>query len=343
MTPSAARASHFLFLSVLLCLTIAVLQGCGGGDDPRPAGTAIRATAPAARCPGPKLADRSTVIHVAATGADSESCGDRPETACATISRGIARCPVSGCAVAVRHGLYPTSATIRLRDAVSVHGSCRFGAELECHYRTVIAAAPPAGEPAIDAAGISSATELSGIVVLGKDETAPGEASIAMRISASRGLVLAALMLSSGRGGDGAPGAAARAAPAGPRTALFSRKDAARTATASQRHQRWRRFNSPGRPAAGPGAATAAPSAAIAPGMRPSRRAMPATASRVNSATAPAWPQTRARMRPRPAVSPAAAGWPPAAGKGRPAVPEAAAAAVAAVRAAKAGSRVAPR
>jgi hypothetical protein len=114
---------------------------------------------------------------------------------------------VAGCAVAVRHGLYPTTATITLRDAVSVYGSCRFGDEPDRHYRTVVSASPPPGAPAIDATSINSVTGLTGMLVIGKDETAPGEASVGMRVSASKGLTLAAVTLAAGRGGDGMAGA----------------------------------------------------------------------------------------------------------------------------------------
>ena len=206
------RVPHLLLLS-LLCLTVAALQGCGG--DAPPDSPTLRSAAPPASCPGANLSAMTTVIYVAPTGEDSDSCGDKPGSACATIAKGIARCTVAGCAVAVRHGLYPTIASITLRDAVSVHGSCRFGEEPERHYRTVIAAAPPAGAPAIDATGINSTTELSGMLVLGKDETAPGEASIAMRVSASKALSLSAVTLAAGRGGDGAAGAAGAGAAGG--------------------------------------------------------------------------------------------------------------------------------
>jgi hypothetical protein len=206
MPPSLPlRPPQFLLLPILFLILATALQGCGGDNPAQPA-VAVRAEAPLVACPGAELATLKTVIYVAPGGADSDNCGDKPATPCASIAAGIARCGVAGCAVAVRHGLYPTMATITLRDAVSVHGSCRFGDEPDRFYRTVIAAAPPAGEPAIAATGINSATALTGVVVIARDETGPGEASIALQVGASRGLTLGAVTLAAGRGGDGAAG-----------------------------------------------------------------------------------------------------------------------------------------
>ena len=208
------RPPQSLLAPILFFILIAVLEGCGGDSHPG-SSAAIRVEAPPVACPGVELATLATVIHVAPSGIDSDSCGDNPATPCASIGAGIARCSVAGCAVAVQHGLYPTTASIVLRDAVSVHGSCRFSNEPEHFYRTVIQAAPPPGEPAIAASGINSATALTGVVVIAKDETAPGEASIAMRVAASGGLTLDAVTLAAGHGGDGAAGASMSGGPGG--------------------------------------------------------------------------------------------------------------------------------
>ncbi|WP_194713423.1 hypothetical protein [Noviherbaspirillum soli] len=197
----------------LFWLALVALAGCGSGTDSRD--SARQADAPAVLCPYGDAGNASAVILVSPDGSDSDSCGGSAETACATISAAIARCSVADCAVAVRHGLYPITQTIVLRDAVSVHGSCRFGDEPDHHYRTVIEAAPPAGMPAIDANAINSSTIISGLLVLGKDETAPGEASVGMRVSASKGLTLAAVTLASGTGGDGAAGKGANGGTGG--------------------------------------------------------------------------------------------------------------------------------
>ncbi|HEX8885654.1 MAG TPA: hypothetical protein VF797_14280, partial [Noviherbaspirillum sp.] len=197
----------------LFWLTLLALAGCGSGPDSQD--SARRVDAPAVLCPYGDAGTASAVILVSPDGSDSDSCGGSAETACTTIAAAIARCSIAGCAVAVRHGLYPITETIVLRDAVSVHGSCRFGDEPDYHYRTVIEAAPPAGMPAIDANGINSNTIISGLLVLGKDETKPGEASVAMRVNASKGLMLAAVTLASGSGGDGAAGQSTDGGPGG--------------------------------------------------------------------------------------------------------------------------------
>jgi hypothetical protein len=197
----------------LFSLALLALAGCGSG--PNSQNSERQADAPAVLCPYGDVGTASTVIFVSPKGSDSDSCGGGAETACATIAAAIARCGVADCAVAVRHGLYPITETIVLRDAVSVHGSCRFGDEPDYHYRTVIEASPPAGMPAIDATGINSSTVISGLLVLGKDETAPGEASVGMRVRASKGLTLTAVTLASGTGGDGAAGKSANGGTGG--------------------------------------------------------------------------------------------------------------------------------
>jgi hypothetical protein len=215
-TTSRLQRPLFLNLFSLLSLT-AALHGCGGQTPSTSTSTSTdtdTADTPAS-CPNADLAGYKALVYVAASGADSDSCGDKPASACASLAKGIARCGVAGCAVLVQHGLYPTTASLSLRDAVSVHGSCRFGDEPERHYRTVVAASPAVGTPAIDASGINSATALTGLVVLGKPESAPGEASIAMRVSASKGLTMTGVTLVAGRGGDGAPGVSRIGGPGG--------------------------------------------------------------------------------------------------------------------------------
>lgn len=215
LTTSHLQRPPFLHFLSLLTLT-AALQGCGG-DTPSASlpSTRFDTGETQASCPNADLAGYKTLVHVATSGTDSDNCGDKPASACASIVKGIARCSMAGCAVLVKHGLYPTTASITLRDAVSVHGSCRFSDEPERHYRSVVAAAPAAGAPAVDASGINSATALTGMVVLGKNETAPGEASIAMQVSASKGLTMTGVTLVAGRGGDGTAGVSGTGGPGG--------------------------------------------------------------------------------------------------------------------------------
>lgn len=207
MPISTNAVRQFLWLALL------ALAGCGSGSSSQDSNRL--ADAPPVLCPYGDIGTARTVIFVSPDGSDNDDCGGGAETACATIGAAIARCSVADCAVAVRHGLYPITQTIVMRDAVSVHGSCRFGDEPDYHYRTVIEASPPAGMPAIDANGINSSTIVSGLLVVGKDETKPGEASVGMRVNASKGLMLAAVTLASGSGGNGAAGQSADGGPGG--------------------------------------------------------------------------------------------------------------------------------
>lgn len=150
-----------------------------------------------------------TPVYVSPQGRDDDGCGGSTSAACKSIEQGIKLCAASSCAgVLVRHGLYPTDATITLKDGISVYGGCRFDGEPDKMYRSTIhVTASLAGMPAIVANGIDTPTLIHGLVVVGSDETASGTASLAMTVSDSRALVLIQTVLASGHGGDGRSGA----------------------------------------------------------------------------------------------------------------------------------------
>jgi hypothetical protein len=165
--------------------------------------------APPVSCGDADLSGLSEKIYVSPTGFDNSGCGLAVVSPCASISQGIANCAPSGCGVLVRYGRYQTSATIAIRNGVNVYGGCVFEGPSH-NYRTVIEMSPAPGTapgtPAISAASINTPTTVHGLVVLGKDETAAGTASIAMTVSASKGLTLVESTLLAGKGGDGAAG-----------------------------------------------------------------------------------------------------------------------------------------
>ncbi len=190
----------------LICL-LAACAGASATSQPGPVvgGTEAPST-PAAVCAGADLSGLKSVVYVKADGADGSFCGATTGNACKTIQQGINNCAAAGCGVLVRHGLYPTTATITLRDAVSLYGSCLFDGETDRQYRTMVQAGPASGTPAISASGINTPITVSGLVVIGKDETANGTASIAMAVSDSKGLTLIRSVLVAGKGSDGATG-----------------------------------------------------------------------------------------------------------------------------------------
>lgn len=191
---------------VVICL----LAACSDRSVTRHPGPVVGApgalSAPAGTCADADLSELKSVVYVKAGGADGNSCGLTTGNACKTIQQGINNCAGAGCGVLVRHSLYPTTATITLRDSVSLYGSCLFDGEADHKYRTTIQASPAPGTPAISASGINTPTTVSGLVVIGKDETANGTASIAMTVSDSKGLTLSHSVLAAGKGGDGAAG-----------------------------------------------------------------------------------------------------------------------------------------
>lgn len=191
-------------------LLICLVAGCAGApttNQPGPifGGTEAPST-PTAICADADLSGLKSVVYVKADGADGPSCGTTTGNACKTIQQGIKNCVGAGCGVLVRHGLYPTTATIALRDSVNLYGSCRFDGEADHKYRTTIQASPTPGTAAISASGINNPTTVYGLVVIGKDETTNGTASIAMAVSDSKGLTLTRSVLAAGKGGDGATG-----------------------------------------------------------------------------------------------------------------------------------------
>ena len=202
-------ARFFLSLGALAF----ILSGCGGSDG---GGALLRGEGPppGAVCSGANSSAARQAVYVAAQGIDGSGCGTTTASACKTLQQGIDNCSAPGCAVFVRHGLYPTGATIKLKGGVSVYGSCRFDGEPARNYRTVVDAKPAAGTPAVSAEGVNSPTAFDSIVVMGKDETAGGTASIAMAVSNSKGLTLTGSVLVAGQGGDGGPVSPATAAAA---------------------------------------------------------------------------------------------------------------------------------
>lgn len=175
-------------------------------------------------CGTADLSKLNFAIYVAPGGSDSTSCGRTAALPCASIHRGIENCTKAGCGVLVRYGRYPTTATISLKDGVSVYGSCHFnGAPVAnsaaARYRTVIEAAPAPGSPAMNGDGINQPTIVSGLVIVGKDETQTGVAGIAsivMVASHSRGITMTNSTLVAGKGGPGVNGRSFQGGSGGP-------------------------------------------------------------------------------------------------------------------------------
>ena len=159
--------------------------------------------APAAtvNCAGADLSKITSAVYVVPEGSDNNTCGSQPGSACKTIHQGIKNCKGEGCSVLVRWGTYNLSASLELADGVNLYGSCVFeGADHK--YRSMIL-----GRPAIRANNINKPTTLHGFVIIGTTAASPGEASIAMLISNSKGLTLRQDVVVSGRGADGSNGA----------------------------------------------------------------------------------------------------------------------------------------
>ncbi len=179
----------------------ALIAGCGGGSrsaQPGPLGGASTA----ASCPGVDAAELSAV-YVSTQGNDAGFCGiPGLGTPCKTIARARSLAESFGYrAIVLRHGLYQTTETIALNNKVGgLYGSCLFDGEPDRKYRTVIQANPAPGTPAITVDGVNAT--VTGLVVIGTDETASG-ASIAMT-AGNASVTLGRTVLVAGTGGPGA-------------------------------------------------------------------------------------------------------------------------------------------
>src|SRR6185369_5893705 len=167
-------------------------------------------------CGDADLSGLSSKIYVSPTGADTPTCGASVVSACASIAKGIAACGPSGCGVLVRYGRYQAepATTTALREGVNVYGGCVFEGPTR-GYRTVLQAQPAPGSPAVSAVGINKPTTVHGLVVIGKNETAAGTASIAMTVTDSKGLTLVNCVLDAGNAGNGATGGTTQGQPGG--------------------------------------------------------------------------------------------------------------------------------
>lgn len=172
-----------------------LVAACGGSDAPLP-GPQVGAAAPAV-CPGVDAATLSAV-YVSPQGSDGLCSASAP---CKSIAYALGFANDFGYrALVLRHGLYPTTETIDLKGGISLYGSCRFDGEPDRKYRTVIAANPAPGTPAIRASAVN--VVVSAVVVLGNDQPAGGNASVAMTV-ASANVTLNRSVLVAGKGGLG--------------------------------------------------------------------------------------------------------------------------------------------
>ena len=199
-------------LANTLAAALLLLAGCGD-DSASPANVEPELGTPASAlsCPGAVVADAGHQrVYVASSGSDVADCGQTPDTACASIQTGIGRCTGGGagsnCKVVVQHGRYTTSAPVELKNGVDVAGSCVFPGEADSGYRTTLVGNADLRGPVVTAAGISSPTSVSGLVVMAPDSTDAGSASVALSVVSSSGLALRDTVWIAGKGATGADG-----------------------------------------------------------------------------------------------------------------------------------------
>ena len=211
----AARVARLGLGLATAVFALLFVSSCGGDDSSgsKPGPIVVGGDPSAAACAGADLSGLTQKIYVSTKGQDSASCGQSTAAACKTIQQGLANCGATGCGVLVQWGLYASTDAVSplpdhlvLRNGVALHGSCLFDGEPDHFYRTTVQG-PPDGRPVATAAQITSATPVSGLVMIASDAQTAGQPSIAMTANGSAGLVLTQMQLVAGKGATGAIGA----------------------------------------------------------------------------------------------------------------------------------------
>lgn len=159
-------------------------------------------------CGSADLSGLKSRIYVATKGTDSDTCGDSPTAACASIAKGLARCSgKSACGVLTLYGEYTLQNSVALVPGVNLYGGCLSDQAPQPGLQSLLTA-PPGGAPAITAIGIgANATVLQGFRLLGTAAaTGSGAASTALVVKDSPALQVLEATILAGPGGSGAPG-----------------------------------------------------------------------------------------------------------------------------------------
>ena len=157
-------------------------------------------------CGTADLSQLHSAVYVSTSGSDSNTCGNKMDTACKTIAQGVHNCSGSACGVLVAFGAYPQPSTLALRDGVSLYGGCLKAGTNSPQWKSLISA-PANGVPAVAASGIASPTILQNFKIDASPATQPGSASIAMEVSKSPGLLITGTQIYANQGAGGKPGA----------------------------------------------------------------------------------------------------------------------------------------
>lgn len=165
-------------------------------------------------CGRADLAKLASRIYVANDGTDDASCGSAYDKSCRTIAYGLQRCSGSACGVLVRWDVYPQTASIALRDGVSLYGGCLPQAQAQPEYFSAVLG-PTGGVPVVTASGINTATLLQGFqLAASKAPPLQSATSVALSLVDSRAVSLADMEVvadeggSAGKANDGAAGTA---------------------------------------------------------------------------------------------------------------------------------------
>jgi len=166
-------------------------------------------------CGAADLSQLKSVVYVRPTGIDGKDCGKSRSLPCATIAAGISSCTPPGCGVLVYHEQYHLTATIQVREDVSVYGGCLPGISGP-EYRSDVFA-PEGGTPVLNAGKIINywnPTIIQNLALRGSAASGKTAApSITVTLRDSFNISFVNCTLYSNRGADGADGGA-RPAPA---------------------------------------------------------------------------------------------------------------------------------
>ena len=167
-------------------------------------------------CGRADLSGLASRVYVAASGADSATCGTNVATACKTIAFGLGRCTASaGCGVLVMWDEYRPAQTVAVRDTVNLYGGCLPKSQSRPEYFSAVTAAA-GGLPVLSATGIQTGAIVQGFQFNGSPAGgATSVTSTAVLVKDSSKLSLLDDELVADRGGPAAVAANGGAGAAG--------------------------------------------------------------------------------------------------------------------------------
>ena len=159
------------------------------------------------------LPDYSNTIHVSSfTGTDNSSCGTGTSP-CKTIQYGINQCPGTDCAVLVAWGAYTPTATIQLKNGVSLLGGY-YNGSVGTYQSSVTA---DTSYTVFSGKDLTDSIKIYGFILNGAPADADGESTTIVQLENSTGVTLGFSKMNGSYGAKGKNGIGGTAGNDGPK------------------------------------------------------------------------------------------------------------------------------